>query len=228
MDFNIVDFHTHILPGLDHGCYTLDTARCQLELARNVGVKKILASSHFYPDRHTLDSFIEKRTEAFNSILPFAIEMGIEVIPAAEVLVYTGLDELPGIEKLCIPNTKTMLLELPFTNISDDLFDTVEKFIKKGYKIVLAHAERYRHEYVERMIHIGAFIQLNSSAFTSFFIKRSVKLYIKSGRVVALGSDIHGTSKRYYNSFAKALKRLSGTASQIFALSEKMLSGNCD
>ena len=61
MNKKIFDFHAHILPGLDHGCTSLDMAKKQLFLAADAGVVKIIASSHFYPDRHTLDSYVKKR-----------------------------------------------------------------------------------------------------------------------------------------------------------------------
>lgn len=224
MDYKLIDFHAHILPTLDHGCDKVKVALLQLELARSVGVKKILATSHFYPNRHTVDSFVEKRTAALNAVLPIAEEMKIEIIPAAEVLLCNGLDRLDGIEKLCIPNTKTILLELPFTVLGDEIFETVGRFIKDGFKIVLAHADRYSKKYVQTMIDLGAAIQLNASSVAKLFVKRRIKNYINDYRVVAIGSDIHGYDKRYYNAFAKAVKRLGTDAEQIFNASENIIS----
>jgi protein-tyrosine phosphatase len=45
----IIDFHAHILPGLDHGCKDLTTAVTQLKMAKKAGIDVVVATSHFYP-----------------------------------------------------------------------------------------------------------------------------------------------------------------------------------
>jgi len=221
MNKKIFDFHAHILPGLDHGCTSLDMAKEQLSLAADAGVVKILASSHFYPDRHTLDSYVKKRSAAMNEINDYANEKGIVVIPAAEVLLCPGLEEFEGLRELCIKNTRSLLLELPLGSMGEEYYESVESLIDDGYQIILAHADRYDIARVERLISLGALVQLNSSALDSFFISKKLKRILSSGALVAVGSDIHGINKKYYKSFKRAIKRLWSMHIDIFSLGEK-------
>ena len=57
----IVDFHSHTLPCIDHGSLSLKTSIAQLGLASEHGVSRVLATPHFYPHAHNLFDFIEKR-----------------------------------------------------------------------------------------------------------------------------------------------------------------------
>ena len=50
LPFDVVDFHTHILPGADHGSDSVETTLRQLEFARDAGVKRLIATSHFLSD----------------------------------------------------------------------------------------------------------------------------------------------------------------------------------
>ena len=73
-DIDIVDFHSHILPNADHGSDSLETSLKQLLLAKEFGVKRIIATPHFYPHRHTLQAFLARRNKAFeelDDLLPY-------------------------------------------------------------------------------------------------------------------------------------------------------------
>ena len=40
-----VDFHSHIIPGADHGSKSVEVSKKQLEIAANAGVKYIVAKA---------------------------------------------------------------------------------------------------------------------------------------------------------------------------------------
>ena len=44
----MVDFHTHILPGIDDGSPDVKTSLEMLKMLRGQGVDKIVATPHFY------------------------------------------------------------------------------------------------------------------------------------------------------------------------------------
>ena len=98
---NIVDFHSHILPGADHGSDSLDTSLWQLNCAVNYGVSRIVATPHFYPHRHNLDTFVKRRDEAF-MCLKEKMPKDVTVRLGAEAFICPRFEELPNIEKLFI------------------------------------------------------------------------------------------------------------------------------
>ena len=63
----LIDFHAHVLPGMDHGCKNITECKKQLSLAMSAGVSTVVATPHFYPHQHNVASFISRRTEALDT-----------------------------------------------------------------------------------------------------------------------------------------------------------------
>ena len=65
----MIDFHAHILPGADHGSDGLETSKAQLGCLFKEGITRVVATPHFYPQRHSVDTFLERRDRAKKEIL---------------------------------------------------------------------------------------------------------------------------------------------------------------
>ena len=220
----MIDFHAHILPGVDHGSTSLKNSLSQLDLAADAGVKTIVSTSHFYPHYHTVDKFLEKRNSAFKELFGETKESHPKIILAAEVLVCEGLEKLPILESLAIADSGYILLEIPFNNCSSEIVDTVRRINSNpNTKVILAHADRYSSKYVEEFLEFGAKIQLNATAFTGFFTPAHIKSYLDRDLVVALGSDIHGADPKAYKYYLKAKKKLGAHYDRIMQHSMKIL-----
>ena len=206
---DIIDFHAHVLPGADHGSDSLATSIAQLTLASRAGVKRIIATPHFYPHRHTLDTFLERRETSYKKLCNAGAMEIAEVRVGAEVLVCENIEALEGIEKLCIQGTRTLLLELPFLSFSESYCNTVDTLVSRGFDIVLAHADRYSKEDIDALINVGAKIQLNADSISGFFKRKHLYNWAEKGYVVALGSDIHNADASAYKKFVKAKNKFS-------------------
>ena len=213
MDF--VDFHAHILPHVDHGSFSSETTIAQLEFAVNAGVKRIIATPHFYPHEENPEHFIERRNAYYKRLLERIPDNSPQIKLGAEVLICDNIEEMPMLDELCIAGTKVLLLELPFTDFSDSYIQSVRSLVKQGYTVVLAHADRYDPKSIDRLLGVGAFIQLNANALSGLFIPKHVKSWLDSNKVYAIGSDIHGTDKKAYVRFSKAIKRLKKRANLV-------------
>ena len=220
---NYIDFHSHVLPGADHGSDSVETSLVQLKMAEAAGVGTIVATPHFYPHKHSVDGFLKRREVSYRNIAD-KYHGKINIILGAEVLLCDNINKLPFLEKLCISGTKTILIELPFTSFKQSYVDMVEALINDGYRVVLAHPERYEARDIESMISVGAVLQLNSTAFGKIFINKYVGSWLDRDLVYALGSDIHLLKKKYYKSFARAVKRIRSIDS-IMKKSKTLISG---
>ena len=201
-----VDFHAHILPGADHGSDSTETSLVQLEYANEVGVTRIVATPHFYPHRHTLDAFIKRRYDAYSSLMS-VYNGNIDIKLGAEVLLCEGLENLEGLEKLCLEGTDFILIELPFSEFRESYVDTVRKIQRRGLKVILAHVDRYPVSDIEKLLDIGVkYLQVNAEGMAKFFKPKKIFEWAKYGNVVALGSDIHGKDKKAYKLFDKVYK----------------------
>ncbi len=212
---DICDFHAHILPGADHGSISVEIAVKQLALAKRYGVTRIVATSHFYPHRDSVKDFLDKRQESYKALCAKVPSDFPEVRLGAEVLLCPNMDNLPMLDRLCISGTKTILIELPFNDFGRDYMQTVDNIISAGYDVVLAHAECYNFDNIEALIGLGARLQMNASALTCIFKNKVFESWKARKKLVAIGSDIHGISRKAYQRFGIAKKRLGSYLSVI-------------
>ena len=216
----IIDFHTHILPNADHGSDSLGTSLMQIELSKNASVDVLVATPHFYPHIHRVNNFLDKRLSCYNSL---SSSTDANIVLGAEVLLCEGLNKLRGLELLSIGNTNSILLELPFTQFKNEYEECVDALINDGYSVILAHADRYPKESIERLLPLGAKIQLNASSLSGCFTKKHLLRWINEGLVVGLGSDIHMADKKAYTAFLKAKKKLGNSFYDIMSKSNSII-----
>jgi protein-tyrosine phosphatase len=204
MLYDVVDFHAHILPEADHGSDSVETSLRQLRYASLNGVSRIVATPHFYPHRHTVSGFLSRRDRSYIRLREHIGDGMPEIRLGAEVLICENIEKLEGLSTICIAGTNTLLLELPFVEFNDNFCTSVENLISNGYDIVLAHADRYPYENIEKLVAVGAKIQLNTSSISTFFKNKALYDWAERGLVIALGSDIHKADKGAYKKFKKA------------------------
>lgn len=216
-----IDFHAHILPGADHGSSSVEESLCQIRYASHYGIDRIIATPHFYPHVHTVDSFVKTRNAAYRSLVRH-LDLDVEIRLGAEVLICQGIENLPCIDKLFIEGTNCLLLELPFSEFDEAYLGSVAEMKKQGIDLILAHADRYPISTVEKMLRAGAKLQLNASSLLGFFKRRDLYSMIEEKKVIALGSDIHGRDKKAYRNYAKAIDKIGSNAEYIIEQSNSI------
>lgn len=203
----MVDFHSHILPGIDDGAKDIETAGKMLELSKKQGVNTIVATPHFYATHSTVEEFLEKRSECYNGLMRYIEENKLdvpEIILGAEVAFSEKILKV-DLRKLCIENTDTVLIELPFTYLNDWVYSEMYNLsMRYGVDIVLAHIERYvgkRNDFskLEPFFDLDLTMQVNADTFIDRKFKKIVKELMARGKVDVIGSDFHNLSKRISN-----------------------------
>lgn len=224
--FDIVDFHSHILPKADHGSESVDVSLWQLKSASKHGIRRIIATPHFYPHRDSVDTFLKRRNSAFDKLQSSIGDLDIEIKLGAEVLLCQGIERLPELEKLLLTGTNILLAELPNADMLQDICKSVKNIIDSGIRIVLAHPERYEISIVENLLDVGVKLQLNASAVTQRRWSSDIQRWLKTGAVVAIGSDIHKKNKKAYKAFCRAtaytdIEHIKNTSDELWDSSEK-------
>ena len=234
-DISVFDFHSHILPKADHGCGSGKEAVRQLELLRNAGIGNVVATPHFYPNRHSVKDFIKlvdnAADELFSVLDPEKPRPHIAI--GAEVLVCENIHKMDDFEKLCIRGTDTLLLELPMTSgeWSNGIFDTVCELLRMELNVVLAHIDRYLPNHkndIAALLDMGAYAQINAISVKSFRTKKHIKPFLTHNGLCGFGTDMHGEDKAAADAFAalgehKLLKN--GMLERIMERSEALLEG---
>ena len=197
----MVDFHSHILPSIDDGSKTIEESMALLKLLVEQEVKTVVASSHFYADFESPESFLERRNKAYNELSLCLSSDFPNILLGAEVRFYSGISRMKELSSLCVEGTKLLLLEMPFSRWTEyTVNELVELSCSNEIKIVLAHIERYLHmqEFglLERLREQGILVQVNASFFESMLSRRKAFKMLKNGYIDFIGSDCHNIKHR--------------------------------
>ncbi|UOO37478.1 hypothetical protein IZU99_09530 [Oscillospiraceae bacterium CM] len=219
----VIDFHAHILPGMDHGCRDVQAALRQVAAARRAGVDIIAATSHFYPTIDTPERFLERRQAAWSLLKDALPEATPQIHLGAEVTLCDGMEQMEGLFSLALNGDQTILLEMPRSKWSLKTYDTVEKINDlAGGRAVIAHVDRYEAHLVESLFEIGVTGQLNAAGLLRLGGRRRLLRWIDSGKISALGSDAHGKSVDYRR-YKRAQNHLGSRFSEIMRRSAELL-----
>ena len=217
-----IDFHSHILPGLDHGCAGLEVSLAQLEMAYQAGTDVMVATSHFYPERMDIAEFLDHRKECLTLLSENLPQSCPKIAVGAEVMCRPGLEYMDGLEKLCVMGTNCMLLEMPHGTWTPAHYETVDAIVDCGFQVVIAHIDRYAKDDLDTLMDLDVVAQINAESLCSFWDRRRMMHWFKKDRVWALGSDLHGGYDGAYDHFAKAISKLDA------ALTEQVMARSAD
>ena len=220
---DLIDFHAHILPGADHGSTDIECSKRQIELLSDVGIKRIVATPHFYPHKTTLKSFLSLREKSIRDIKQVLDVNSPEIYAAAEVLLMPGLDKMDGLEELCINGTNVILVELPVQQLDGGIEDALLNMRENGLVPVVAHIDRYEKEVRQRLVSLGLYCQINVSALCSLRRRMNIMPCVSDGAIYALGTDIHGTNEGFTENYVKGCKRLKQELNPIMERSAELL-----
>ena len=205
-----LDYHAHVLPGCDHGSDSVETSRKQLAMAAAARVRTVCATPHFYPHKESIPSFLQRREASAQLLRENLTADAPQLQLGAEVLICDGMERLDGLSRLCRGETNELLLEMPFYQWSESIWDTLYALCeRRDIEIVLAHAERYPPEAIEQLIRDNVALQLNSECLTRPLHRKRYLKWIKNGSVKYLGSDIHmlGNGYRDFEKCRRLLKK---------------------
>ena len=202
----MLDFHTHILPGIDDGSKNIETSCKMIDMLSGQSVDTVVATPHFYHNKIRFEEFKELRKQALNSLLEELDKKNREKRPkialGAEVKFFYELGVYPHAEDLCISGTRFMLVEMPFEKWEHRMYLTLSN-LKDNRDItpVIAHIERYfsfnsKKEMIDNLLDSGALIQCNTSFFNSFFTRGNALKMLKDGFIQFIGTDCHNLDKR--------------------------------
>ena len=211
-----VDYHCHILPGVDDGVLNLEKSLAALSYYEEAGVTEVWLTPHImeeYPNAtHYLNKIFQKLCAAYKG--PLVMHL------AAENMLDTLFEQ-----RFCNDDLLTMgqgthlLIETSYFNPPINLYETLEKIRNHGLFPVLAHPERYAyltHRDYDRLKDMGVQFQLSILSLTGVYgIEATVKArhLLWEGKYDFYGSDLHRLSF-----FRKALTAKVLTGKDVNAL----------
>jgi protein-tyrosine phosphatase len=197
----MIDFHTHILPGIDDGSAGAEESRRMLERLRTQGVELAALTPHFYARQNGPSEFLERRHEAYERLLPVLTEDLPRVKLGAEVYYFRGITRMAELPSLRLEGTRLLLLEMPFAPWSEgEIREVIDLCHDGDFVVMLAHIERYLKyqapEVWPRFLEEGAVMQSNAGFFLPLLSRRKAVRMVREGSIHVLGTDCHNMTSR--------------------------------
>lgn len=199
----MIDLHCHILPYMDDGSPDVETSLAMLRRQAEQGIGAVCATSHYYAWQNDIETFCERRAAALQKLLDAWPEERLpRVIPAAEVAFFTGISACPDLGRLCIQGTKTLLLEMPFTEWNDFQVEEVSALVlDRGFQVVLVHPERFcgsrgNRDRLRELEELPVALQVNAKTLIRWRTRKLGLKLLQETQYPLLGSDCHNLTTR--------------------------------
>jgi protein-tyrosine phosphatase len=191
-----IDIHSHILPGIDDGAKTIEESIAYVKQLQALGFEKLYCTPHIYPELYP---------NSFNTINPVLVDLQNHLCDhnnnllkgaAAEYMIDYSFEITSDL--LCLPGGY-LLIEMSYLSETPNIDQIVFELQVKGYKLILAHPERYNFyhktpERYQRLKELGCLFQLNVLSVTGYYgkaVKECALSLLKSGLYDLVATDLH-------------------------------------
>lgn len=197
----MIDIHTHILFKTDDGVKDIDESISILKKMSEKNITDVFFTPHYIEySRYTsniqnnIDKFNELKNALDESNIKINIHLGNEIYITRDILKLLNNNELKP-----LGNSKYLLIELPISGEFNDFMDIFLNLKELGYKVILAHPERYIYfqDNIDELLKIheyGILFQINLESILGKYgryAKKTVIKLLKNKVVDFTGSDIH-------------------------------------
>lgn len=196
----MIDTHIHIIPGVDDGAVDLEISKQMLRFSIAEGVTEMIATPHFKPPRYDNQEVFNQYKHLTEMIrlaeLPIKVHLGNEI--------HLSQESMSG---LALGQAKTMgdshylLIELPSYHFYPFHEAMLSELLEAGYKIVLAHIERYpifqnKPEKLGDFVKKGIYGQLSSMYIIERRSRKKAFSWLETGLIHIIASDGHNLNRR--------------------------------
>ncbi|MBD3583445.1 histidinol phosphatase [Flavobacterium sp. D33] len=206
-----IDFHSHVLPGIDDGAKTAEHTLALVESLREMGCSQLIATPHIMHSvwDNSPANILEKRDETRALLKQAGIDIKIEA--AAEYLMDSFFVQRLKSEKLLCVHDNFVLVEMSYINPPIQLYDILFEMQLEGYIPILAHPERYafyhnKAKEYQKLKDAGCRFQLNLLSCIGYYgkdVANAAERLLETGLVDFAGSDVHHS--RHVEAFSKKL-----------------------
>jgi len=194
-----IDLHSHLIPGIDDGCSTIDESLEILKAMELLGYNKIITTPHVMSDAY--QNSTRTILEGLETLRRAAADNGIalEIEAAAEYYMDEELIKRLEHGDILTLGDNYLLFETSYVSKPLNFEEIVFEIQARGYRALFAHPERYRYindPYIEfkQFKDLGMYLQLDINSLGGFYGRQAKKhalILSEYGIIDFLGSDIH-------------------------------------
>ncbi|GIP39972.1 tyrosine protein phosphatase [Paenibacillus sp. J31TS4] len=201
----MIDIHSHILPGIDDGCQTLDNALAMARMAVADGISTIIATPH-----HASGRFWNEAPLVCERVALLNMELEKEALPVTiaagqEVRVYDDLlNDLAAGKLQTLNGSRYLLVEFPSGKVPPRFHETIHELRLLGLIPVIAHPERNVElasspDKLQELVEAGALAQVTTHSLLGSFGRKIQQLSItmcERNLIHFVASDAHDCRHR--------------------------------
>ena len=197
----LTDFHSHCLPDVDDGAADVATSVAMLRASAEQGVRRVVATPHFYFGIHEATTFFKERQRALEDIKPYLDETMPQVLLGAEVLIREGISRY-DLSPFCLQDTNILLVEMPFMAPPIWLYEELENINnRQGLTLMYAHLDRYLPWYSHGDFYMlmdmpDSIMQVNADSIADKKYFGSLLRHLPETHRMVIGSDMHNMGHR--------------------------------
>jgi len=199
LDFSILktDIHSHFIPGIDDGSPDMETSILLIKKMQNLGYSKVITSPHVMSDFYQNSTQIILKGLADVRAELKIQNINMEIDAAAEYYIDFEFEQKIEKEKFLTFGGNYILVEFSFIEEPRNLFDIIFKLQLEGYKVVLAHPERYAYHRMEdynELKNRGVLLQINLLSLIGYYspqVQKKTEKLIEDNLVSFVGTDCH-------------------------------------
>ncbi len=213
----MIDIHSHLLFGVDDGSRTLEESVHVIKKLSEVGYTDIILTPHYIND----STYVSTREENLDVLKRLKVglirnNVNVNLYLGNEIYIDSEIANLLKNNIISSLNdTKYLLIELPMSGENEIYYDVFLDLINMGYKVILAHPERYisfqkDFNKIYELKELGVLLQSNIGSVLGDYgrgAKKTIKRLLKENLITFMGTDIHH-NKEEYTFVLKAKKKI--------------------
>lgn len=231
----MIDFHSHVLPGIDDGSSSVEESLALLSMEAEQGIRHVVATPHFYAQHDRPEAFLARRAEALARLQAAMADRPElpELHVGAEVHYFRGISNSDKIMELRIGKSQCILVEMPHGSWTEEMYRELRAIWENfGVTPVIAHVDRYispwhTHGIPGKLEQLPVLVQANASFFIDRKTRSMALKMLRRGQIHLLGSDCHDLKHRppQLGQAAQIIESALGqkTLTEIVERSEKLL-----
>lgn len=211
----MVDIHNHLLYGIDDGSKSLEESIDVLRDLEENGYTDVILTPHYIKDSrysNTREDNLRRlevlKEEIKRNNISINLYLGNEIFMDDDINSLLENDIISSLN-----NTNYLLIELPMSGEYSGYQEIFKYLLSKGYKVVLAHPERYisfQEDFnkVYELEDIGVYFQSNIDSLIGKYgpaAEKTLRRLLKENKISFLATDIHH-KKHNYNNWKDAKK----------------------
>ena len=213
----MIDIHCHLLFNVDDGSKDILESVKVIRDMNDFGYNDIILTPH-YISKSNYSSSKEDNIKKLNELKEILKKENISVNLFLGNEIYIDYDILDLLKDGIIStlnNSHYLLIELPMSGEFNGYLDIFSELKNYGYKIILAHPERYlsfQNDFnkIYELVNNGIYLQSNIESIIAGYGKSARKLMkrlLKEDLVSVIATDIHH-AKHDYTKWNKAKKKI--------------------